>query len=131
LLSELFWTVARRLRRVSFDTLAPWDIAPSHARALSVLTRHGAMRPSALSEHLHITPRSVTELVDTLQERGLVSRDKDPGDRRATIVALTPEGERLSQALRAARASEGERVFGSLSATDRAHLRRILSKLAR
>jgi DNA-binding MarR family transcriptional regulator len=128
-LPELFWTVARQLRRASIEMLAPWDIAPSHARALSVLIGHGAMRPSALSEHLHITPRSVTEMVDSLEERGLVTRADDPDDRRATIVALTPQGEQLGQSIRTARAHEGERIFGSLSTTDQAELRRILTTL--
>ena len=41
-LSEAFWGVARQLRHLRKETLAPWDIAPSHSRALGVLMRHGA-----------------------------------------------------------------------------------------
>jgi hypothetical protein len=48
-LSEAFWSVARQLRDTSQETLAPWDITPSHLRALRVLTRHGVMRLSELS----------------------------------------------------------------------------------
>jgi DNA-binding MarR family transcriptional regulator len=128
-LSEAFWSVARRLRETSHEALSPWDITPSAFRALSVLGRHGAMRLSDLSEHLRIAPRSVTEVVDTLESRGLAERRPDPADRRATLAGLTEDGARVLDTIRAARGTEAERVFGRLSATDRAQLTRILRKL--
>jgi DNA-binding MarR family transcriptional regulator len=128
-LSEAFWSVARQLRHTSQETLAPWDITPSHLRALRVLMRHGAMRLSELSDHLHIAARSTTEVVDALETRDLVERRSDPGDRRATLVALTEHGTSVLDAIRAARGTEAERAFGRLSQTDRAHLARILRKL--
>ena len=128
-LPEAFWSVARQLRHTSQETLAPWDITPSHLRALHMLARHGMMRLSELSDHLHIAPRSTTEVVDALESRGLAERRADPGDRRATLVELTEHGAGVLDAIRAARGTEAERVFGRLSATDRAHLARILRKL--
>jgi DNA-binding MarR family transcriptional regulator len=128
-LSEAFWGVARLLRNKARESLAPWDIAPSHGRALGTLMRHGAMRLSDLAEHLHIAPRSATEVVDALQDRGLVERRPDPADRRATLVALTAAGARVGTAIRASRSAEAERIFGALSTTDRADLTRILHKL--
>lgn len=128
-LSDLFWLVARRLRRIGRETSEPWDITPGQFRALGVLVRHGVMRLSALSDHLRIAPRSTTEVVDGLQERGLVERRPDSSDRRATLVALTEQGERMGAALRAARKTEAERFFGGLSEADRADLTRILRTL--
>jgi DNA-binding MarR family transcriptional regulator len=125
-LLESFWEVARQVRQMSKQALAPWDITPSHARAMGVLTRHGQIRLSELSDHLHIAPRTATEVVDALQERGFVQRQADPDDRRATLVSLTDEGKRVSDAIRSTRAAEAERFFGTLSAADRAHLSRIL-----
>lgn len=37
----------------------------------------------------------MTGLVDALVADGLVTREPHPGDRRATLVTLTPDGERL------------------------------------
>jgi DNA-binding MarR family transcriptional regulator len=128
-LSETFWEVARQLRETSQETLAPWEITPAHLRALRTLKRHGTMRLSELSDHLHIAPRSTTEVVDALESRGLVRRQADPGDRRATLVELTEQGTGVLDAIRAARGTEAERVFGRLSPADRAHLARILRKL--
>jgi DNA-binding MarR family transcriptional regulator len=128
-LSEAFRSVARQLRDTSQDFLAPWDITPSQLRALRVLRRHGAMRLSELSGHLHIAARSTTEVVDALEARGLAGRRPDPGDRRATLVEVTEHGASVLDAIREARGTEAERVFDRLSRTDRAHLARILRKL--
>ncbi|MGI8701753.1 MAG: MarR family winged helix-turn-helix transcriptional regulator [Nocardioidaceae bacterium] len=129
-LNALFGTVARRLRHSSIKALAPWQVTPSQLRVMSLIDMHEAIRPSELADHLHISPRSVTEVVDSLEQRGLVRRDSDPDDRRASLISLTGEGAALSDAVRAARAAEAETVFGRLSARDRAGLRRILRKLA-
>jgi len=128
-LPEAFWGAARRLRQLSQQTLAPWDISPSHSRALGVLRRHGVMRLSELSDHLHIAPRSTTEVVDALEARGLVERRPDPDDRRATLVAVTDEGTRVGDAIRAARGAEAEAFFETLSEADQMQLRRLLGKL--
>jgi DNA-binding MarR family transcriptional regulator len=128
-LSEAFRSVAHRLRTTSQETLAPWDVTPSHLRALRVLMRHGVMRLSELSFHLHIAPRSATEVVDALETRGLVRRRPDPDDRRATLVELTEHGKGVMEAIRTARGNEAERLFDRLSPGDREHLGRILRQL--
>jgi DNA-binding MarR family transcriptional regulator len=128
-LSEAFWAVARQLREISQEALAPWDITPSQLRALRVLKRHGPMRLSELSDHLRIAARSATEVTDALEARGLAGRHPDPGDRRATLVELTDHGATVLEAIRAARGSEAERAFGQLSDSDRADLTRILRQL--
>jgi DNA-binding MarR family transcriptional regulator len=128
-LPEAFWGVAHQLRHLRRETLAPWDIAPSHSRALGVLMRHGALRLSELSDHLHIAARSTTEVVDALQDRGLVERRPDPQDRRATLVAPTAEGTRVGEAIRASRDAEAEAYFSVLSKAEQAELAELLRKL--
>jgi len=128
-LSEAFWAVARRLRHHTRVALEPWDLSPSLARALSVLSRHGSMRLSGLADHLRIAPRTATEVADDLTARGFVQRHPDPEDRRATLVSLTPAGTATAQAIQAARQAEGERFFAALSDTDRDDLSGLLRKL--
>jgi DNA-binding MarR family transcriptional regulator len=128
-LYEAFWGVARQLRRQSRETLAPWDLTPSHARALGVLGRHGVMRLSELADYLHIAARSTTEVIDALQDRGLIERRADPHDRRATLVALTDDGTSTYAAIRSARATEAEAFFSVLSDADRNSLALILGRL--
>jgi DNA-binding MarR family transcriptional regulator len=128
-LADMFWSVARQLRETSQETLAPWDITPAHLRALRVLSRHGPLRLSRLSDQLRIAPRSATEVTDALESRGLVERQPDLTDRRATLVHLTEHGRSVLEAIRAARGSETERLFSQLSAADQADLARILGQL--
>lgn len=128
-LAEAFWAVARQLRRLSREALAPWDVTPSQTRAIGVLTRHGQLRLSELAEHLRIAARSATEVVDGLAERGLAERLPDPHDRRATLVTLTAAGVEVAEAVRAARATEARSYFARLGPADRAELARILRSL--
>jgi DNA-binding MarR family transcriptional regulator len=128
-LADAFGAVARQLREKSAETLAPWDITPAHLRALRTLARHGTMRLSELSERLEIAPRTATEVVDALQARALVRRRADPSDRRATLVEVTEHGTDVLAEIRATRGTEAGRVFGRLSAADRAELTRILGEL--
>jgi DNA-binding MarR family transcriptional regulator len=129
-LAEAFWQVARRLRHQSREALAPWGVSPSQLRALGVLLRHGEVRSGELAEHLRIAPRSATEVVDALAERGLVERRPDPADRRATQIVATEAGTELGRAVQAARAAEADRVFATLDDADRAELTRLLRLLA-
>lgn len=128
-LAELFWSVARGLRHRHREALEPLNVSPSHGRALAVLLRHGPMRPGALAEHLRIAPRSATEVVDDLAQRGLAERTPDPDDRRATLVHLTAAGLAAGDAIRAARQAAADQVFAVLGADDRAELTRILRRL--
>ncbi|HEX5118442.1 MAG TPA: MarR family transcriptional regulator [Pseudonocardiaceae bacterium] len=128
-LADAFRSVARLLRKVSAESLARWDLTPSQFRALRVLTYHAALRPSELSEHLRIAPRSTTEVLDGLAAKGLVARSPDPEDRRATLVTPTEHGREVAEQIRSASGSESARVFAKLTPADRAQLSRILNEL--
>jgi DNA-binding MarR family transcriptional regulator len=130
-LGDLLMHVARLQRRRWRDALAPWDLVPSQARALRVVTQQEAARLSDLAEALRIAPRSATEVVDALEERGLVTRTPDPGDRRAVLIRTTPEGMRIVGELGAARAADSRALFARLSVEDRETLGRILAELGR
>jgi DNA-binding MarR family transcriptional regulator len=129
-LGEAFGAVARRLRSASMAALSHWDVTPSQMRALRALSRHGGVRSSELAQHLHIAPRSTTEVVDALEAKGLAERSPDPSDRRATLVSLTRRGAQLDEEVRRARGVESERLFERLSAADRDQLARILGRLS-
>lgn len=128
-LGDLLMRVARTLRHRGAQAMAPWDLAPHHARALKVIGRHERIRPGELAAHLRVAPRSVTDVVDALEERGLLERHPDPTDRRATVLALTASGRRLVGEIGTARRADAHAYFDRLSERDRASLRRILTTL--
>ena len=132
--SDLLMGVARSMRRAFGAALEEYDVTPSQARALRIAadlaSGEDPPRLSVLAERLRIAPRSATEVVDALEDRGLVERQPDPADRRASRVAATEEGRRLTQVLSEARRVATEDYLAVLSAEDRAGLDRILRLLA-
>lgn len=76
-----------------------------------------------IAERLMIEHHSASELVKRLAARGLVDRERDPGDRRRVTLRLTPEAERIMSRLSALHRSEIERMQPTLS--------RLLNRLVR
>lgn len=74
-----------------------WKTAELTLGQLRVLRRL-AQAPKSLGEvgaELSLSPTSVTRLIDRLEERGLVERRRDQGDRRRVEAALLPKGQEL------------------------------------
>jgi DNA-binding MarR family transcriptional regulator len=83
-----------------------------------------------VSEILHVSPRTVTDMIDGLEGRGLVARGPHPADRRITLLSLTPEG-RGQLAAAAALAGESHRAaISGLSPQDQQTLRDLLDQVA-
>ncbi|WP_278264548.1 MarR family transcriptional regulator [Nocardia sp. AG03] len=128
--SDLLMQVARTLRRRWSAAYAPLGLTPHQARALRVAGEHDGLRLSAIAEALRISPRSATEVIDALQQAGLVTREPDPTDRRAVLVTVTDHGSRTLTTLSEARTREADEFFARLNDQERANLREILAKLA-
>ena len=89
----------------------------------------GPMETRALASSMGVARPTVTGVVDTLERRGAVRREGDDRDRRLCRIALTPEGERLIEAL-FPDFNGGEAVLtGALDAEERATLARLLRRL--
>ena len=122
--------VARALRRRFSLALEQYDVTPSQSRALRTVVAEPGVRLSVIADRLRIAPRSATEVVDALEARGLVVRETDPADRRATRVVATAEGTRLQALIDTTRREESERFLTELPSRDRVELDRILRALA-
>ncbi len=86
---------------------------------LAVLADDHPPSQQELADLLGLVPAAIVPLVDGLQDRGLVERQRDPADRRRTAVLLTDHGvARLAQA-DAVAADVEQDVFSTLSATER------------
>jgi DNA-binding MarR family transcriptional regulator len=135
--SQLLPLLARRLRHQRSAELERFGLTPAQARAFAVINRaldHGQeVRLSTLAERLRIAPRSATEVVDALEEKGLVRRTPSPGDRRAVAVEVTPVGAELRDEMRrvlgAARRARADDLFSTLDDDEREHLTVLLRRL--
>ncbi len=56
---------------------------------------HEPVTPSAIARHVHLSPSTVVGILDRLEAKGLVSRERDLTDRRLVQISLTEEGNAL------------------------------------
>jgi DNA-binding MarR family transcriptional regulator len=120
----------RRLRRAQAERLAPLGLTPAQERALRVITRsEEPLRMTELADQLGIVPRSVTTVVDALEQAGLVRREIDPHNRRAIRLHLTDRGLAVRDDMREARRRAAEDLFAPLTAGDREALGELLEQL--
>jgi MarR family transcriptional regulator, lower aerobic nicotinate degradation pathway regulator len=120
--------LARLGRRAADACEASGCLRPRHLIALKVLSDRGPMGQHALGEALSLDPSNVVGLLNELEDRGLITRRRDPADRRRHIVALSPSGDR-----EAALSSEHARrieddLLRALSPAERATLYDLLSR---
>jgi len=98
-------------------------------RLLGALHCGGPKIMSDISDELGVTRRNVTALVDALEDEGLVRRRPHPTDRRATVIELTPEGERTTGAMYGEHREAVSELFSALSGEDQRELARLLGVL--
>ncbi|PXY34565.1 MULTISPECIES: MarR family winged helix-turn-helix transcriptional regulator [Prauserella] len=129
-LGELLLRLAKRARVRQVGRLAPLGLTPAQARALGAIGRfEQPPRMAELAELLGVVPRAVTPIVDALEEAGLVTRQVDPGNRRATLLVLTGSGKRMRTRLHQARAGAAEDLFACLTEAEQATLQTLLEKV--
>ena len=123
-------TRAAQQCRSYFDALTePLGIHGRHFSVLAVLGEEKPLAQVEMSERLGIDRNTMVLLLDDLEARGLVTRRRDPRDRRAHQVSLTDAGrDVLAQSTALARRTN-EEVFAPLSAEERAQLHALLSRL--
>lgn len=129
-LVTLFFRVTKRLHRHALGRLATLEMTPSQGRALREITDSAEpLRIADLAGRLNIAPRSATEVVDTLESAGLVTRRSNPADRRTLLLVPTTRGQELCRRFDTLSGEAGRHLFNRLTLTERDQLLRLLTKL--
>ncbi len=116
--------------RSHFDSLAePLGIHGRHFGVLAVLGEGEPMAQVDMSDRLGVDRNTMVLLLDDLEARGLVTRRRDPRDRRAHLVSLTDAGRDVLAESTALAKRTNEEVFAPLSEGERAQLHSLLSRL--
>jgi DNA-binding MarR family transcriptional regulator len=90
----------------------------------------GPVGMTELGSVLHAEKSSLSNLVDRLEQRGLVVRTRDPHDRRATRVSLTGEGTAVAMQTRDDVIARLRRQLSQLPLEDQRHLAAVARELA-
>jgi DNA-binding MarR family transcriptional regulator len=99
--------------------------------ALSVIVFAGPMSLAELAAAEQVKPPTMSRIVDALVERGLVTRETKPGDRRSVEIAATREGAHLLDAGRERRVHALVKRLGCLADSERRALARGVEILER
>jgi DNA-binding MarR family transcriptional regulator len=125
LLALLGHVAMRRLREVHTSH----GLTPRQFQLLGVLHDHGAFSQRELGLTMGTDPSILVTMLNPLEVAGLISRDRDPEDRRCHVVTLTPAGRKqLIRALRAQREAEDD-LFAGLDRDQREQFRQLLIAL--
>jgi DNA-binding MarR family transcriptional regulator len=121
--------LARVGRRAGEAQLEPGGLRPRHLIALRLLNEQGPVSQQGLADSLSLDPSNVVGLLNELEERELITRRRDPGDRRRHIVDLSPRGrDELCLAYGRLRLVEDD-LFSALSAGERSTLYELLVRV--
>src|SRR5215218_1038987 len=99
---------------------------------LATLRRSGPdhrLRPTDLTDATMLTSSGTTKRLDKLEQAGLIRRERDPDDRRGTLIALTEAGRALIDSVTAAHLANERRLLAALDATEQRELADLLRKL--
>lgn len=95
-------TILQSLRRIiravslySHRLVATYNITAPQLICLLTIVQEGPLNPSALSKRVFLSPSTVVGILDRLEEKGLITRQRDRRDRRVINVQATDWGQDL------------------------------------
>ncbi len=108
------------LRCVGSERLVKQGVSMTHLHVLSMLDHHGDLTMSHLADLLGVSLSNVTGLIDRMEERGFVERERDREDRRVVLVRLTADGRLMLDAIQLVREDLMQKILAHLT-SDQLH----------
>jgi DNA-binding MarR family transcriptional regulator len=128
-ISEIMQSLRRIFKAIhdySFEVSDKFGITGPQLWALNTISKNEGLSLGELSEKMYLRPSTITGLVDRLEKRGYVVRDRDQRDRRVVKILLTPNGKALVK--RAPNPIQGKMIYG-LRSLNRGELRSIYDSI--
>lgn len=101
----------------------------SQKRILILLRETEGMTQKELTARLGMQPGSASEVLNKLEQAGLISRTPSETDHRTTDIRLTPDGEALEKEASAKRVERHEQMFAVLSEEEKDTLIALLERV--
>ena len=98
-------------------------------RILALLTARGSMEQKELLEELDVRSTSLSEILGKLEHKGLISRERDSGDRRGFIISPTEEARTMMAGHDEEHRQGADSLFKEFSEEEKASLKTLLEKL--
>jgi len=124
----------RKVSMASFEAFAAataqYGLHPMHFGMLQILESEEPISQHELGKRAGVDPSTMVARMDVLDENGLVERTRSAEDRRSYEIRLSPKGREALENLRGVAEAHGKRIFGVLTAKERATLQELLLKLS-
>jgi DNA-binding MarR family transcriptional regulator len=92
---RLIWAVSHGLQATSKRMARTLGVTGPQRLTIRIVGRLPGMSPGLLADILRLHPSTLTGVLRRLQERGLLRRTPEPGDRRRARLYLTRKGQQL------------------------------------
>ncbi len=112
-ISEVMQSLRRIFRAIqdySHEVNSKFGITGPQLWALKTISQNGRLSLRDLSERMYLHPSTITGLVDRLEKKGYVARQRDQVDRRVIYVKLTVGGRKLVK--KAPNPAQGKMIHG-------------------
>ena len=96
-INYLLSTVQRKVHKDMSCVLSPFDVTPAQYGVLSCIWQDGLDNPKAIADALKIETASITNILERMENKGLILRRINKDDRRFVIVELTEKGLALEE----------------------------------
>jgi len=106
-----------------------YDLRTADFSVLSLLRANPNITQKRLSQAINVSPPNLAILLDRLEERGLVVRQRNPLDKRSQTLVLTPGGARLCAQAESTAAALEQDATAMLSPQEREQLLALLQKI--
>ena len=117
------------MRRELDASIRKAGITTTQWQALGVLYHMPGLTHSELVEHMAIEPPSLTSLVNGMERKGWLKRERSETDARVKRLFLTPRGRKLIESLRKATEPIDRRMAAALTDSERDALKSLLRTL--
>ena len=128
-LMEQFRAIAHASHNRTNARMSAAGLSLARFRVLQALAAGGRLRMNELSAALGVVPRTVTTIIDALENDRMVARLADPADRRATLLEITEEGLSQLRRLRTLHDAAAAELFEVLTPAEKQQLARLLRRL--
>lgn len=109
--------------------LAEADLTLSQFGTLEVLHHLGPLNQRTIGEKLLKSGGNITMVIDNLERCGHVKRERDPSDRRAVLIHLTPKGKEFIEDFFPKHLEKIKEEFSVLTEQEKETLAEICKKL--
>ena len=109
--------------------MAKFELRPVDFTVLSLLKANPNINQKRLSKAINVSPPNLAPLLDRLEMRGLLMRQRNPLDRRSQTLALTSDGMRMCNKAEKTVSQLELKATETLNEDERAQLIHLLQKI--